>query len=157
MRWEKRDEQSKLAILAFLSEPPDSGFFGRASNGATASEISLKLRGKAVNAGRVLVDMQVAGLVTREGPSKPYLITDDGRRHLEEARQKAMLLSPIERMGWADEVGGETHSQISGYLRRLPEFKGDEARVQEVSRGLAEAIGLPAPKTGRRDAEGLGR
>jgi DNA-binding PadR family transcriptional regulator len=44
------------------------------------------------------------------------------------------------------------------FIRRLPEFDGsDEARIQEVSRGLAEAIGLPAPQTPRSDAEGVGR
>lgn len=121
----------------------------------------MKLDGELYSLDRRLPELQRAGLITRDETSKaakPYVITDEGRRYLEAARQKAALLSPFERMGWADEVGDEKHRAIAMFIRRLPEFAGsDEARIQEVSHALAHTMGLLAPQRARNDAERPGR
>jgi hypothetical protein len=159
LRRTQRDELSKLRILEFLSNPQVAGFLAEGSGGATKEDMR-RVEG-VLNLDRTLLEMRQAGLVIRQETSKaskPYVITDAGRRHLEEVRQKAMLLMPVERLGWADAVGGVGHNAIAGFLRCLPEFKGsDEPRIQQVSRALAEAIGLPAPETVRRDTGRPGR
>lgn len=161
---EQREELIKLRVLEYLSNPPqDMRFFAEGNQGATATELGRVIRHEA-NRHRLLPEMEQAGLIARrdkpeaDGKSKPYFITDEGRRYLDEARQKAMLLEPEQRRGWADQVGGEARQALAAVLRGLPEFQdGGEERIQEVSRALADAIGLPARQTGRGEAERSGR
>lgn len=161
LRRAQEDELSKLRILEFLSNPrrAGAGFFGERSGGATKEDI--KFAGGFYRLGRILPEMQKAALIARDETSKaakPYFITDEGRRYLAEAKQRAMVLAPGDREGWADAVGGESHKIIARFLQRLPEFEGSgEARIQQVSRDLAEAIGLPAPETARTGPERSGR
>ena len=86
--------------------------------------------------------MQQAGLIgrrqdpdPRDGKSRPYFITDEGRRYLEKAQQKAMLFEPYQRVGWAErEPGIDKHQALADFIRELPEFRGsDEARIHEVT------------------------
>jgi DNA-binding PadR family transcriptional regulator len=158
----QQDEISKLRILQFLSNPQSAGILAARTGGATKDDVERYVQGVR-NEGRLLQEMQQAGLVTRQEAegrrSKPYSITDEGRQYLEDARQKATLMEPWEREGWADLVpNGKAREMLADAVRGLPEFQGsDEARIREVSRILAARIGLLAPQTGRRDVEGFGR
>ncbi len=118
---------------------------------------------------------------------KPYRITGKGRDHLERAenksppvggpeqgqeiqdvaaRRSAPLLRDLsndflERLpqDWTALVMATRLQKLSAdFLRGLPEFQGGgEERIQEVSRALADAIGLPARQRDRGEAERSGR
>src|SRR5690348_417209 len=143
----QREELTKLRVLEYLSNPPLGRFFGGENEGASATDIRDEIRETGLEH-RLLPEMQQAGLIRRrdtpgaDGHSKPYFITNEGRQYLQEAKQKAMLLTPSQRVGWADEAVNESDKRIVDFLRGLPEFRGREARVQEVARDLTEAIRL---------------
>ena len=167
----QREELTKLRVLRHLSQPldadSDAGLKERISTGIRYhSGLSRpQIRDQFVTFDGLLPKMQREGLIgrreepdPRDGKSRPYFITDAGRRYLEAAQQRAMGFEPNQRTGWADEAVTSNHRAIAAVIRELPEFSGSgEARIQEVSRAVAEAVGLPAPQTGRTDAERSGR
>ena len=101
---DQSEELVKLRVLEYLSNPPQKmRFFAEGNQGATATELDSRVIKRDANRHRLLPEMEQAGLIARrdkpeaDGKSKPYFITDEGRRYLDEARQKAMLLEPEQR------------------------------------------------------------
>ena len=85
--------------------------------------------------------------VPTDGKSKPYFITDDGRRYLEETQQRAMATELGQRQDWAATEADTELLQVAvaDFLRRLPEFQlCREERIREVSQGLAESLSQSA-------------
>jgi DNA-binding MarR family transcriptional regulator len=152
-------ERAKLRVLQLLSDPANVEY------GASMTAINQKTPFGTMNTlKKLLAELQTHGLIERrQDPSdsriQPFFITLQGKDYLASATEKALFPEIGQRQGWsARESGSNMQQAAAAFLRRLPEFRdSSEARIQEVSRDLAEAIGIPAPQTARRDAERTGR
>ena len=144
----QRYELSQLRILQCLSEPVNI------EHGATLTSILRDAHPERLVTGdKPLADMEKSGLVERKpdgrnGRSKPYFITNAGRRYLEEARQKALSPEIMPRQDWsAREAIPDLQQTVADFLRTLPEFRdGCDGRLQEVSQQLAQTISQSAAK-----------
>jgi DNA-binding PadR family transcriptional regulator len=159
----QREELTKLRVLRYLSQPldMDSGAALQSGIRSGLNDLLLEPDGRSRSRSwhdqmgdlnRLLPEMQETGLIgrrqepdPRDGKSRPYFITDRGRRYLEDAQQRAMLFDPDQRRGWVDrEPSIDNHQTLAEFIRQLPEFRGsDEARIQEVTYklyGLAEKL-----------------
>jgi hypothetical protein len=149
-----REELTKLRVLRYLSQPLDveSGATLKDAISSAMYDIGLP-EGEAIrqrgDLNRLLPEMQRAGLIgrrpepdPRDGKSRPYFITDEGRRYLEDAQQRALLFEPNQRVGWAErEPVIDEQGALAEFVRALPEFWGsDEARIHEVAYQLHHLI-----------------
>jgi DNA-binding PadR family transcriptional regulator len=106
----KRHELTKLWILQFLSEPEN----------AQHGQAMLAIRSAVWNAGGAqsenavrarLYEMRDAGLIENRDVNlrnsnarKPYFITEKGREHLAEAKEKPIFPIKGEPCGWAEDI-----------------------------------------------------
>lgn len=103
----------------------------------------------------VLASMVDEGLISKDESnprSKPYRITEEGRKYLDESLTKALSTTPGQRQDWSNSASGPTlPDEIAVALRSLPEFRNsDEERIREVSEHLAGIMARTTPNDRER-------
>lgn len=140
-----KEQLLKIQMLSYLAEPEHRQFGAHGDAVRHGARKEGNLRG--VDGDKMLKALVDEGLVERRTDptnknAKPYFITDEGSRFLEQEMQKAIFPDSATKSNWAGERSErKLEDAISDHLRTLQEFAnaGDD-RIGEVSLSVSQAV-----------------
>ena len=147
-----RLQASKARLLEFLSLHDKDGLNYHRLDGYISTPELPKLpttrRGLRpyTDLGKTLPSLLKEGLIEQrevvtDQSSNRYFITAAGKTYLSEVKQTATTSETGYRQDWAASLSSPNAQEaVADLLRQQPEFRGNEARVQELSQGIVSLL-----------------